>query len=64
MALFDWKAAIEAKAIEIESLLWVDKSAMFADGHGSERRQAEASKHSDFAMWLARSYNRKGIKRA
>lgn len=62
MARFDWKAAIEARATEVEALMWTDKNPMFADSLGHGARMKEADRAASFAAWIARSYCRKGRK--
>lgn len=68
MSRFDWKAAIVQKAIECEGCLLAAHFFRAHDGlpsvpHKIEKLRAEAAQKASYAAWLARSYNRKGVRR-
>jgi hypothetical protein len=63
MARFDWKAAIIAKATEVEGLLMCAADPMWHGvPHIPAKQRAEASRYASYAEWIARSYCRKGRK--
>jgi len=63
MARFDWKQAICDIGVSVEgSLMCADR--LEREGWGDpENLREEARHHAEYAAWLARSYNRKGIRR-
>lgn len=60
MARFNWKRSIETLANEVEGCLMAAHEIGPKFDHNL---RAEAGRKAAYAAWLAKSYNRKGVRR-